>query len=58
VLDLSGLRFIDSSGIRVLLLADARSRADANRLRLLRGQRQVQRALELCGLEDRLPFED
>jgi anti-anti-sigma factor len=58
VLDLSGLQFIDSTGVRVLLQAHARSRADSNRLALLRGPRAVQRVFELTGILERLPFAD
>jgi anti-anti-sigma factor len=58
VVDLSDLAFIDSTGVRLLLQADARSRADANRLSLLRGPRGVQRVFELTGVLDRLPFAD
>ncbi len=58
VVDLSGLRFIDSTGIRLLVSAAARSRADSDRLALLRGGAAVQRALQLTGLEDHLPFAD
>ena len=58
VLDLSGLTFMDSTGVRLLLSAHARSRADANRLSLLRGPLSVQRVLELCGVEGMLPFAD
>jgi STAS domain len=50
VVDLSDLTFMDSSGMRVLLSAHARSRADANRLTLLRGLAAVRRALELTGV--------
>jgi len=56
VLDLSGLRFIDSSGIRLILAADARSRTDGDRLALIRGPRPVQRVFELTGVTERLPF--
>ena len=35
VIDLSGLTFVDSSGLAVLLAADARSRQDSNRLRFV-----------------------
>ena len=56
--DLSGLTFIDSTGIRLLYVAAARSRADSDRLALLRGGAAVQRALQLTALEDRLPFVD
>jgi anti-sigma B factor antagonist len=58
VLDLSALTFMDSTGIRLLVRADARSRADSRRLTLLRGPGAVQRAIELCGIADRLPFAD
>jgi anti-sigma B factor antagonist len=58
VLDLSGLTFMDSTGARLVLQADARSRADANRLRLRRGPRAVQRVFEISGIADMLPFID
>ncbi len=58
IVDLSGLRFIDSTGVRLLHEAHARSRADADRLALLRGPAAVQRVLELNGLLDQLPFAD
>lgn len=58
VLDLSGLTFMDSTGVRLILSADARSRAHANRLSLLRGPRSVQRVLEISGVEQMLPFSD
>jgi anti-sigma B factor antagonist len=58
VLDLSALHFIDSSGIKLLCDAHTRSQLDGGRLRLLRGPRQVHRVVELCGLDDDLPFLD
>lgn len=58
VLDLSALEFIDSTGVRLIIQADARSRADSHRLALLRGPRAVQRVFELTGILDRLPFAD
>jgi anti-anti-sigma factor len=58
LLDLSGLTFMDSSGVRVVVTAHARSRADTNRLELVRGQAAVQRVLEICGVADLLPFVD
>jgi len=58
VLDLSGLTFMDSTGLRLVMSAHARSRADANRLRLMRGSRAVQRVFELTGVEQMLPFAD
>jgi anti-sigma B factor antagonist len=53
VLDLSGLRFIDSSGLHLVVSAVARSTGD--RLRLLRGTPPVHRVFTLCGCEH-LPF--
>jgi stage II sporulation protein AA (anti-sigma F factor antagonist) len=58
VLDLSGLTFMDSSGVRLMLTAHARSRGDANRLTMLRGGAAVQRVLEMCGVDRLLPFVD
>ncbi len=58
VLDLSGLRFIDSTGIRLILAADARSRSNGRRLALVRGPRDVHRVFELTGITERLPFAD
>jgi anti-anti-sigma factor len=58
VLDLSSVSFIDSTGMRLLVAAAARSRADSNRLTLLRGGPAVQRALQLTALEGQLPFAD
>jgi anti-sigma B factor antagonist len=58
VIDLSGLTFIDSTGVRLLLYAAMRSRADSDRLALLRGGAAVQRVFELTALEDKLPFAD
>jgi anti-anti-sigma factor len=58
VLDLSDLTFMDSTGARLIIQAHQRSRADANRLALLRGPAAVQRVLELSGVSDLLPFAD
>lgn len=58
VLDLSELTFMDSTGVRLIVQAHRRLRADTNRLALLRGPAAVQRVLELSGVSDRLPFAD
>jgi anti-sigma B factor antagonist len=58
VLDLSGLTFMDSTGVRLLVNAEARSRADSKRLTLLRGRAAVQRVLQLTGVDVLLPFAD
>jgi anti-sigma B factor antagonist len=58
VVDLAGLRFMDSTGVRVMITADTRSRANSQRLALLRGPDAVQRVFELTGVLDLLPFAD
>ncbi|HEV2061121.1 MAG TPA: STAS domain-containing protein [Solirubrobacteraceae bacterium] len=56
VVDLSGLTFISSAGVQLLVDAEVRSRADSQRLALLRGPPAVQRVLEICGVGAALPF--
>jgi anti-sigma B factor antagonist len=58
LMDLSGLTFMDSTGIRLLIAADARSRADSCRLRLTRPPAQVLRVLCIAGVDELLPFND
>lgn len=57
VCDLSGLEFIDSSGIRQLVMAADRS-SSSDRLRIVPGGEQVQRVFAITDLESRLPFVD
>ena len=56
VVDLSGLTFIDSTGVRTLLMAEARSRSDSNRLSILRAPDSVHRVFVICGVDGILPF--
>ena len=58
VIDLSQVTFMDSTGLKLLLEAGARARANSNRLRLIRGSRRVQRVFELTKTEEILPFID
>jgi anti-anti-sigma factor len=58
VLDIEGVEFIDSSGLRMLLHAHARSQRDGNRLRITRGAPQAQRLFALVAVEHHLPFID
>lgn len=58
VLDLSDLSFIGSTGVKVIVDADARSRADSNRLVLLRPSEIVSRMFTLCGIGDWARFND
>jgi anti-anti-sigma factor len=54
VLDLRGLSFIDSSGLRVILRADANARANGHDLHVVRGTEAVQRVFELTRMDERL----
>lgn len=56
VIDLGALTFIDSTGMRLLLEANARSRSDSGRLRILRASGQVESVLAKTGIDQRLPF--
>lgn len=55
VLDLSAVTFLDSTGVRMLLAAEARSRANGHRLTVVSCP-AVDRLIDLCGLRDRLPL--
>ncbi|MGH2878053.1 MAG: STAS domain-containing protein [Solirubrobacteraceae bacterium] len=57
VLDLSELSFIDSSGLRALLLAEERARQGGRELRLTQGSDAVQRVFEMTGTRDLLHFQ-
>jgi anti-sigma B factor antagonist len=54
LLDLRPLAFMDSSGLRALLAADARAREAGRRLVLVRGDERVQRVLRITRLDERL----
>jgi anti-sigma B factor antagonist len=56
VLDLTGLTFIDSSGVCMIVEAHARSQADGDRLVLTCAPGAVQRIFDLTSLTDHLPF--
>ncbi|HSZ69971.1 MAG TPA: STAS domain-containing protein [Solirubrobacteraceae bacterium] len=58
VIDLGGLAFIDSTGLRLLLQADARARERGCELLLRRGEPSVQRVFEVTGALDVLRFQD
>jgi anti-sigma B factor antagonist len=51
VVDLSGLRFIDSSGLHMLMRAERQLHATGGRLGLVYGSRAVRRVFELTGLD-------
>jgi stage II sporulation protein AA (anti-sigma F factor antagonist) len=58
VLDLGGLTFMDSTGLRLLVSADARAREAGRRLAIVRGPDAVQRVIELTGLSAKLDLVD
>lgn len=56
VLDLRELSFLDSSGIHMLVAAQRSAERRHRAVSLIRGPRQVQRALELTGTESLFSF--
>ncbi len=54
VLDLQQLSFMDSTGLRLLIMADARARAEDRRLVIVQGNEMVQRVMRLTRLDERL----
>src|SRR4051794_6730922 len=58
VLDLSGLTFFDTSGMRLVVETLHDARRTGITLALVRGPEDVQRLFALAGMDDRLPFFD
>jgi anti-sigma B factor antagonist len=56
VLDMRGLEFMDSSGLRLVVLADMRAREAGRRFVLVRGSETVHRVFEITRMADRLDF--
>jgi anti-anti-sigma factor len=54
VLDLRELTFMDSTGLRVMVSADARARDDSRRLAIVQGPEAVHRVFRITGLDDHL----
>jgi anti-anti-sigma factor len=54
VLDLQKLTFMDSTGLRLLIMADARARGEDRRLVIVQGNEMVQRVMRLTRLDERL----
>jgi anti-sigma B factor antagonist len=54
VVDLSGLGFMDSSGLRALVMADQRARKADRRLAIVPGPPAVRRVFEITQLDERL----
>jgi anti-anti-sigma factor len=58
VLDLRGLDFMDTSGLRLVLEERDRAQREGLAFAVVRGPHAVQRVFEIAGLEDGLPFVD
>ena len=58
LLDLSGLDFIDSTGLGVIIDLDQRARRGDFELSIVPGPRHVQRVFEVTKLADVLPFRE
>jgi anti-anti-sigma factor len=56
VLDLRGVTFLDSTGLHMVLEADARSRAQGWEFGLVGGPADVQRVFDVTGVRASLPF--
>ena len=56
VLDLRGVRFLDSTGLRLVLELDAAARADSHELCVIRGSEVVHRIFEVTQVVERLRF--
>lgn len=58
VLDLRELAFMDSTGLRIIVAADARAREHGRRLVVVRGPEAIQRLLRMTRLDERLELVD
>ena len=58
VLDLRDVEFMDSSGLRTVIVAARRAEEDASRFALVPGKAQVMRVFEITRMEERLEFVD
>jgi anti-anti-sigma factor len=58
VIDLRGLEFMDSTGLRTLVSADQRARQAGRRLAIVRGPEAVDRIFNVTRLDERLELVD
>jgi len=58
IVDLSGLEFMDSTGLHLLLRVQQRAQEAGRRFALIRGGEAVQRLFDLTGLADSLTVVD
>ena len=57
-IDLRGLTFLDSSGLRAILTLDRRLAETGGKLTLVRGAKAVHQVFEIAGLDKKLDFVD
>jgi len=55
-IDLGGLGFVDSSGLRMFIVLDQRASAEGWTLRLTRPPKQAMTVFRVSGVEQNLPF--
>ena len=58
VVDLRGLEFLDSSGLRLVAVAHGRAKAEGRGFGLVAGTEPVQKVFEITGMAERLTFVD
>jgi anti-anti-sigma factor len=58
VLDLSGLNFLDSTGLRLIVATDQRGRENGRRVAVVKGPEAVQRVFSITRLDERLEMLD
>ncbi len=58
VLDLSGLTFLDSTGLRLMVTADQRARKAGRRFAIVKGPETVHRVFTITKLDERLQMVD
>ena len=58
ILDLSGLTFLDSTGLRLMVTADQRARKAGRRLAIVKGPETVHRVFTITKLDERLEMVD
>lgn len=56
IVDLSGLGFVDSSGLRLFVVLHQRAAAEGWKLSLIRPQERTMTVFKVSGLEENLPF--
>jgi anti-sigma B factor antagonist len=54
VLDLNDLKFMDSTGLRLIISANARATRDGRRFAIANASKAINRILRLTGMHDRL----